>query len=90
MSVRRWRVVEKTCGGRWKHTLVTPGLDPQHRLEYMRGFWGKYVRATSLLILASTVPSGHSVLLPSSFFTLKTLYIKKNPNRTARALAVLL
>jgi hypothetical protein len=49
------------------HTLVTPGHGPKHRLEYMRDFWGKYVRATSLLILASIVPSGYSVLLPSSF-----------------------
>ena len=34
-------------------------LDSQHPLEYIgahRGFRGKYVRATSLLILASTVP----------------------------------
>jgi hypothetical protein len=58
--------------------LVKDGKEKSYLLEYMRGFWEKYVRATTLLILASTVPSGYFVLLTSSFFTLKTLYIENH------------
>lgn len=62
-------------------------LDSQHPLEYMgahRGFWGKYVRATRLLILPSTVPSGCSsvMLLPSSFLlygSLRLCISRHNP-----------
>ena len=61
------------------YALVTLGREPRYHLEYMRSFGGKYVRATSLLRLASTVPSGYSVLLPSSFFILETLYIGNKP-----------
>jgi hypothetical protein len=46
---------------------MSPGIQ-------MRGFWGKYVRATSLLTLASIVPSGYSVLLPSLFLLSGAVY----------------